>query len=920
MFDPASRESITSQTNPETASPLELWRRIFWAPSEWRIKEFGKDMLFWVIVATLLLGVAQGFYWRQVLGQPFGGFLAYYEVRRPGWYVHSETPPWWPGLEPVNGIHHHDKLSNWPAIPINQEQFTRYVTAAPTVSERVERQGQTQDVIVPVVEFQFSHLVDLRSGDLLTAMGFWLLALAIYVTRPRERVNRILALLFCLAALNAWVSPPLLILRQQGLELWIVLFDHAVVLPLIGAVLIHAVLLFPTRSRFCDSRPLRFGIYAAAVTLGLLFGVPWWLFWHSGLEASGLPTLSALIEWANKGTTGLLAAGLGLLVIRTGWMLYSHRFDRRVKRQARVMLLGLGVASLYLAPVLYRMGVGPDGQESTWSEHPALYLGLAITPILLTMDILRQKRWGKQRIGIAALLWVAIFLCLWLGQVASGFLLDMDLSYTFLAVPVAFTVIALRYQSWGQTGEAWLASGACWLAVIIGVSGVAAGILHAWLRNLHVFSADLTVSPFVPIFIIILGISILWSSQVRWSGYFGALLHWQSRNYKAANRFAQRIAHQTNLNYLPHLVAQALVEELALESAGLWLWDENRQQFWLQGEAGQWATPAPASLPVAADAVARLHQTAVFRLDNPDIPLADWLKPLHDLAEIVIPLSTPDRLSGLLALGKRWDEDTFDQRDLDIVSLIAQQTTLLLLYAEQLATLRRLPGIVDAVQEQERAKIAQELHDTVQQFLGRLPFTLETIRELLLRKPFRATQLYRQLLTDIESAARTLREIRSSLTAADVHSGLIAPIQHLANQVQQRTGASLKVTIDTGVDQTLPLPARHALYRVVQQALDNVESHAQAQQVEVELRCLADQVYFCVRDDGRGSSVAQRQQASYAGHVGLTSMEARVQNLGGKFCFVSSPDAGTEASGWIPIPPPAPSPPVTNSAPQVAQT
>lgn len=902
MFDP-----INSKPNPnhivppdqETASPLELWRQIFREPPEWRIKKFGKDILFWVIITTLLLSMGQVLYLQQALGQPFGGFLAYYDVVRQHWYIHPETPPWWPGL--VNRLRHHDQL-DWPDIPTNQDAVTRYATAAAsgvsTISERVVRQGETQDVPVPVLKFQWSHLIDLRSGDLLTAAGFWLLAVAIYITRPQERVNRALTLLFCLAALNVWVAPPPLYLHQD-IDLWVSLFNMAVVLPLDGAVLIHATLLFPTRSRFHHNRALLYGIYVTAMTLGLLLGIAWWLFWQSELPASYQSTLVNLIRLAFRGITWLLVAGLGALVARIGWVLYSDHFDRRVKRQARIVLLGLGVASLYFIPVLYRMVVGPAGEQSNWSRQPWVYVAFSIIPALLTIQILRQKRWGKQRSVVVALLWVATLLFIYLGQVDSGFLLRMDLSYTFLAVPVAVTVIALRYQTWGQTNEAWLASGICWLAVMIGVSGMAAGILHAWLRGTDILSPNLTVSPFVPAFVLILAISILWSSQVRWSGYFGALLHWQSRNYKAADRFAQRIAHQTNFNYLPHLVAQALVEELGLESAGLWLWDETRQQFWLQGEAGQWAAAVPAVLPV--NDATTLSQVSLYRLDNPNIPLADWLKPLYGLVEIAIPLSTPDRLSGLLALGKRWDEDTFDQRDLDIVSLIAQQTTLFLLYAEQLATLRRLPGIVDAIQEQERAKIAQELHDTVQQFLGRLPFTLETIRELLLRKPFRAAQLYRQLLTNIESTARTLREIRSSLTAADVHSGLIAPIQYLANQVQQRTGISLKVTIDTGVDQALPLPARHALYRVVQQALDNVESHANARLVEVELHYLTDRVYFCVRDDGRGSSAEQRQQANYAGHVGLISMEARVQNLGGRFSFVSSPNAGTEASGWIPI-------------------
>src|SRR6185369_8655098 len=98
------------------------------------------------------------------------------------------------------------------------------------------------------------------------------------------------------------------------------------------------------------------------------------------------------------------------------------------------------------------------------------------------------------------------------------------------------------------------------------------------------------------------------------------------------------------------------------------------------------------------------------------------------MIEVVTPLAISGRAVGLLGSGKRWDEEIFDERDLQITELIAQQAGLFLLTALQIEQLRQVPQEIATAQERERFKIAQELHDTIQQFLGRLPFFLEVSR------------------------------------------------------------------------------------------------------------------------------------------------------------------------------------------------
>jgi signal transduction histidine kinase len=268
--------------------------------------------------------------------------------------------------------------------------------------------------------------------------------------------------------------------------------------------------------------------------------------------------------------------------------------------------------------------------------------------------------------------------------------------------------------------------------------------------------------------------------------------------------------------------------------------------------------------------------------------------------EVAATLWASGRPIGLLALGKRWDEEIFDERDLEIVELIAQQAALFLLTAAQIDELRQVPHQIAETQERERFKIAQELHDTVQQFLGRLPFYLEVSRSAAREDPAEAESILERCMTDVEAAAQTVREIRANLAPLQLERSLVIPLRRLVAHFTARSGVAHEVVLGASVDTGLGLEARHAVYRVVQQALDNVAAHAEASHVTVTVDREEERVLFAVRDDGRGFADEQRNAAAERGSFGLTSMHARITSLGGELTIESVPGAGTYLRGWLP--------------------
>jgi len=123
------------------------------------------------------------------------------------------------------------------------------------------------------------------------------------------------------------------------------------------------------------------------------------------------------------------------------------------------------------------------------------------------------------------------------------------------------------------------------------------------------------------------------------------------------------------------------------------------------------------------------------------------------------------------------------------------------------------------------------------------------------------------------------------------------------NPQTQRARAKIETALDlpTDLDSLLAPQARHALYRVIQQALDNVAAHAHASRVIITPAPVEGRLNFAVSDNGVGSTDEERARAQSEGSFGLTSMHARITSLGGEFNIESSPNTGTTVSGWLPI-------------------
>ena len=195
------------------------------------------------------------------------------------------------------------------------------------------------------------------------------------------------------------------------------------------------------------------------------------------------------------------------------------------------------------------------------------------------------------------------------------------------------------------------------------------------------------------------------------------------------------------------------------------------------------------------------------------------------------------------------------------------------------------------VQEEERRRIAAELHDSTSQHLVALTFGLSALRR------GRATaETLDDMTNELNEALREVRTLSYLLHPPTLaKEGLRRTLRSFVRGFAQRTGLSVRVSVRGAVD-GLPQPAQRALFRVAQESIANAHRHSPARQISIHLRRGPAGVRLIVTDDGGPPKVLAAQMTP---GVGIPGMEARIQRLGGSFA-IRATASGTRVTAFIP--------------------
>jgi two-component system, NarL family, sensor kinase len=210
---------------------------------------------------------------------------------------------------------------------------------------------------------------------------------------------------------------------------------------------------------------------------------------------------------------------------------------------------------------------------------------------------------------------------------------------------------------------------------------------------------------------------------------------------------------------------------------------------------------------------------------------------------------------------------------------------------------------------EERGRLAREIHDTLGQSLAAITLHMETADALLEAGAGREA-IWASVRKALELSRSSLQEARRSVldlrAAALEGRSLAEAVKELLEAFQKRNQIEV-IYREVGANHPLPVRLAVAAYRVAQEGLTNVERHAGAQHVWLELTVTPSSLRLLIEDDGRGFDPDaipkdQYDQSQFGlGHYGLIGINERVRLLAGRLDLMSSPDAGTRLEVTLPL-------------------
>lgn len=213
--------------------------------------------------------------------------------------------------------------------------------------------------------------------------------------------------------------------------------------------------------------------------------------------------------------------------------------------------------------------------------------------------------------------------------------------------------------------------------------------------------------------------------------------------------------------------------------------------------------------------------------------------------------------------------------------------------------MRQLASYQERIREDERKRIAREIHDELGQNLLALRIDISLLHARTGRSHPKLNQRVNALLEHIDSTMKSMRAIINNLRPTVLDLGLSAAIEWQVKEFQRRSGIRCELKM-CETDLVLDDSRATALFRILQESLSNVLRHAQATHTRIDLHKEADRLFLMIEDNGIGIFSNDQPKTNSFGLVGI---KERVGTLGGQFLIDSGEEGGTVVKVSIPLGP-----------------
>lgn len=384
-----------------------------------------------------------------------------------------------------------------------------------------------------------------------------------------------------------------------------------------------------------------------------------------------------------------------------------------------------------------------------------------------------------------------------------------------------------------------------------------------------------------------------------------------------------------------HTILEQAVKLLKVKSGSLAIYDPEIDRVQIIGGYPYPEKFLGTEIKIGEGAIGRVMETKEAVMVN-DYPNWNGKSKIFRDAEydaiLSVPLRWQGEVFGVLSVGDIGDRRPFTQEDLQLISLFADlasisfknaeihseevelsqklekkvklRTKELSLAREDLAEkaiqLQRLIESMVGIQEEERSRIARDLHDGINQLITGTLFEIQAAQQGIMDKrggdALEKLDIVKDLLRRIESENRNMIfDLRPIILDTQ---GLVPALKQYAVSFNERFSIDCG-TIVFGQPRRLSLKAETAIYRIVLESLNNVASHAQAKTVKIQINFGFDKLNVVVGDDGIGFDPKTIQKKS-PGRIGLSGLVERALSIGGKLEIRSKPNEGVQIEIEVP--------------------
>ena len=534
-------------------------------------------------------------------------------------------------------------------------------------------------------------------------------------------------------------------------------------------------------------------------------------------------------------------------------------------------------------------------------------LGLLMHTLRVTSSALVRRQASLMVLGTGLAVLAVVGLVVVPQMVSGAYFLPTYVAYAaLLLIPISYAYTTYRHRLLAIDPQINRAVVYAALAVaVVGAYSILWEPMTAVIRSL-LPGADTKIAGLLTAIPIAFSVAPLRAQIQRWvdTAFYGG---WYDFRTLVADS-AQKLNRISDLQALVDRLVADLAAQMRVQSVAVIVRDETggdytvRKAIGFEGRFQRDARIRPSS-PLAAFLAhhhAPITQPQLESALGADAQLELW--PWSG-AQVWVPIVKEGILQGIVVLGLKEMEDFFDKEDLLILNTLAEQAAVVILNVRLIETLRRrmeeinrLYIEVQRAREEEKLRIARDLHDsTIQDLIG-LTYRLETSQLPQL--------VVEGVRDDLQEAIRGLRDICSELHPPVLEElGLVAALHEYVNGFRERHEIEVSLHVGDGHDrESLPVEVELGMFRILQESLSNVARHSHAKAATVDLTIGDDAVTLQVADNGVGFEVPERLgQLTRTNHFGLAGIQQRVSALGGDIQIESEPGLGTRLTVRVPL-------------------